>query len=106
MPAGQVPLIRKPAGKLRHRLAGDLDNIVARALRTEPARRYPSVLALPEDTRRHGEGLPVTARKDTLGYRAGKFIRRNKVGVAAGTFVPFALPGGHHLAGARRQTGA
>ena len=70
---------------------GDLDNIVAKALRKEPTRRYPSVLALSEDIRRHCEGLPVTARKDTLGYRAGKFVRRNKAGVAAAALVVLAL---------------
>ncbi len=94
VPAGQVPATREPSGKLRRRLAGDLDNIVAKALRKEPTRRYPSVLALSEDLRRHCEGLPVTARKDTLPYRTGKFIRRNKAGVAAGAFVLFALLGG------------
>ena len=80
-----------PATRLRRRLEGDLDNIVAKALRKEPGRRYPSVLALSEDIRRHCEGLPVTARKDTLGYRAGKFIRRNKVGVTAAAMVVLAL---------------
>ncbi len=72
-------------------LAGDLDNVVAKALSKEPARRYPSVLALSEDLRRHGEGLPVTARKDTLGYRTGKFVRRNKFGVTAAVIVTLAL---------------
>ena len=69
MPAGQLPAPR--ASVTRRRLEGDLDNIVAKALRKEPGHRYPSVLALSEDIRRHCEGLPVTARKDTLGYRAG-----------------------------------
>ena len=91
VPAGQVPATREPAGKLRRQLAGDLDNIVAKALCKEPSRRYPSVLALSEDIRRHGEGLPVTARKDTLVYRAGKFVRRNKVGVTAAALIVFAL---------------
>ena len=91
VPAGQVPVSREPATKLRRRLEGDLDNIVAKALRKEPGRRYPSVLALSEDIRRHCEGLPVTARKDTLRYRAGKFVRRNKVGVTAAVLVVLAL---------------
>ncbi len=65
-------------------LRGDLDTIVLKALRKEPARRYSSVLELSEDLRRHLEGRPVSARKDTLGYRAGRFVRRNRVAVAAG----------------------
>jgi serine/threonine-protein kinase len=69
--------------KLRRKLAGDLDNIVLMAMRKESYRRYSSVEQFSEDIRRHLEGLPVIARKDTFGYRAGKFIRRNKVGVAA-----------------------
>ena len=91
VPGGQVPATRPSATRLRRRLEGDLDNIVAKALRKEPGRRYPSVLALSEDIRRHCEGLPVTTRKDTLGYRAGKFIRRNKVGVTAAAMVVLAL---------------
>ncbi len=77
--------------RLRRRLEGDLDNIVAMALRKEPTRRYPSAAQFSEDIRRHSEGLPVTARKDTLGYRAGKFVRRNQTGVAAAAFVVLAL---------------
>jgi serine/threonine-protein kinase len=69
--------------KLKRRLQGDLDNILMTALRKEPQRRYASVEALSDDIRRHLEGLPVLARKPTLGYRAGKFVRRHTVAVAA-----------------------
>jgi eukaryotic-like serine/threonine-protein kinase len=68
--------------KLRRKLAGDLDNIVLKAMRKEAQRRYASVEQFSEDIRRHLEGLPVIARKDTFGYRAGKFIQRHKVSVA------------------------
>ncbi len=68
--------------KLARQLAGDLDNIVLMALRKEPARRYPSVEQFSEDLRRYLVGLPVVARKDTFSYRAGKFARRHKAGVA------------------------
>ena len=80
--------------KLRRRLRGDLDTILLTALRKEPARRYQSVEQLAGDLRRHLEGLPVRARPDTFGYRAGKFVRRNRVAVAAGTLVILALVGG------------
>jgi eukaryotic-like serine/threonine-protein kinase len=62
---------------------GDLDNIVLMALRKEPERRYSSVAQFSEDIRRHLEGRPVVAHKDTFTYRAQKFIERNKIGVAA-----------------------
>ena len=83
-----------PARKLRRLLAGDLDNIVARALRKEPLRRYGSAALLSEDIRRHLDGVPVQARPDTLPYRLGKFLRRNKAGVAAAALIVLALVGG------------
>lgn len=69
--------------KLSRQLNGDLDNIVLMALRKEPSRRYQSVEQFSEDIRRYLAGLPVVARKDTFSYRAEKFIRRHKAGVAA-----------------------
>jgi len=68
---------------LRRKLAGDIDNIVLMAMRKEPQRRYTSVEQLAEDLRRHLEGLPVIARKDTFAYRSSKFVKRHKAGVAA-----------------------
>ncbi|MCP4662791.1 MAG: serine/threonine protein kinase, partial [bacterium] len=66
------------AHKLRRRLAGDLDSIVLKALRKEPANRYGSVEQLSDDVRRHLDGLPVVAREGALLYRTGKFLRRNR----------------------------
>jgi non-specific serine/threonine protein kinase/serine/threonine-protein kinase len=80
--------------KLRRRLKGDLDNIVLMAMRKEPQRRYATVNQLSEDIRRHLEGQPVVARKDTFGYRAEKFVKRNKAGVAAAALVLITLIGG------------
>jgi len=68
--------------RLRRRLRGDLDNIVMKALRKEPARRYGSAEQLGEDIGRHLDGRPVLAQKDTVGYRMGKFVRRHRIGVA------------------------
>ena len=80
--------------KVRRRLRGDLDTILLTALRKESARRYQSVEQFAGDVRRHLEGLPVRARPDTFGYRAGKFVRRNRVPVAAGVLLALALLGG------------
>ncbi|HWW84595.1 MAG TPA: serine/threonine-protein kinase [Vicinamibacterales bacterium] len=77
--------------KLARRLAGDLDTIVMKALRKEPERRYGSVEQLAEDIRRHTANLPVLARRDTIGYRSAKFIRRHAIGVSAALIVFMAL---------------
>ncbi|AHG88777.1 protein kinase [Gemmatirosa kalamazoonensis] len=79
---------------VRARLRGDLDAIVLRAMHKDPARRYASADALVEDLRRFAVGLPVQARRDSVGYRAGKFVRRHRVAVAMGAFAGLALVGG------------
>src|SRR5262249_52118069 len=83
---------------LRRLLAGDLDNIILKALQKEPARRYASVQELSEDLRRHLEGRPVSARRDAIAYRSAKFVKRHKVGVFAGSatvaVVLFSVVGG------------
>jgi len=68
-------------GKLRARLRGDLDNIVAKALKKRPEERYPSVFALADDLRRFLADEPVSARADSLAYRTAKFVRRNRTAV-------------------------
>lgn len=78
--------IRKP--KL---LRGDLDNIVLKALRKEPPRRYASVQEFSEDIRRHLDGLPVVASPNTFEYRAGKFLQRHRAGVLAAAVVVVTL---------------
>ena len=73
---------------------GDLDNIILKAIRKEPERRYASVEQFAEDIRRHLEGLPVTACKDTFGYRSVKFIRRHRLGAAAAALIFLSLIAG------------
>lgn len=72
-------------------LVGDLDNITLKALRREPERRYKSVEAFADDIERHLKGLPVSARANTLKYRAAKFFQRNKIIVSAAGLVVSAL---------------
>ena len=74
-------------------LRGDLDNIVLMALRKEPERRYASVDQFAEDLRRHLDGRPVAARKDTLLYRTTKFVSRHRAGVAAAALAALLLAG-------------
>ncbi len=79
------------AERLRRELAGDLDTIVMTALRKEPERRYRSAEEFGEDVRRLLAGLPIRARRDTLRYRASKFVGRHKLGTAAGAAACAAL---------------
>jgi serine/threonine protein kinase/Tfp pilus assembly protein PilF len=73
---------------------GELDMIVLKAMHKDPARRYQSAEQLSEDIRRYLGGLPIIARPDTLTYRAAKFIRRQRLGVAAAAALFVALVGG------------
>ncbi len=90
---GQRPAeARRPSAvvtseRLRRRLRGDLDTIVLKATEADPARRYPSAGALAEDVRRHLDRLPIEAHPASAAYRAAKFIRRHRMGVAAATAV-------------------
>lgn len=82
-----------PKSKIQNpkQLKGDLDNIILKALRKEPERRYQSVQEFSEDIRRHLTGLPVTATADTTFYRIEKFVKRHRAGVFTGSLIFFTL---------------
>ena len=97
---------RSAAGDTRSRtpgaaLTGDLGNIVAKALDEDPARRYTTADAFAADLLRHQRHEPVEARAPSLGYRAGKFVRRNRIGVAAAAVVLLTLTGATSLTSAQ-----
>lgn len=77
----------------RGRLVGDLDAIVLRATTEEPAQRYASVEALADDVRRFLEHRPVLARAQTLGYRAGRALRRHWLAALAAGLALVVLAG-------------
>ncbi len=79
-------------------LGTDLETVLGKALAKEPERRYASVEQFANDLRRFLDGRPVLARPDTLGYRAGKFLRRHLVGAAAAAAVIVALAAGAGIA--------
>jgi len=87
--SGEVAAARKSEpSTLRRELAGDLDWIVAKALEKEPDRRYASVSELAADVGRHLHHEPVLAGPPSRAYRARKFVRRHRWGVAtAAAFV-------------------
>ena len=93
--AGDAAALRSTtAPRLRRALEGDLDNILAHALRKAPAERYATVVAFADDLRRHRQHQPVHARPDTLAYRSAKFVRRHRGAVAAGALLSLAVVAG------------
>jgi non-specific serine/threonine protein kinase/serine/threonine-protein kinase len=72
----------------------DLDAIVLKAMRREPAERYGSVELLSEDLGRFLDGNAVEARRGNAAYRMRRFVRRHKVVVAAAALVVLSLLGG------------
>ena len=81
----------KPRAKA---LKGDLDAVIGKALKREPAERYQNAAALADDLERYLAGQPVQAQPDSRAYRLRKFLTRNRVPVAAGSAVALALAAG------------
>ncbi len=75
----------------REPLGRDLDAIILQALRKEPERRYASVDQFADDVSRYLDGRPVIARGDDFSYRAGKFVRRHRLEVAAAALLVITL---------------
>ncbi len=67
---------------LRRLLKGDLDNIIGKAIETEPERRYANAGAFADDIERHLRGLPVHAHPPSGWYRTRKFVQRHRGRVA------------------------
>ena len=82
------------SGALHRRLSGDLDWVVMKAIEKDRARRYESAAELAADIQRHLDHEPVEASPPSAAYRARKFVRRHRVGVAASVAVLLALVGG------------
>src|SRR4029453_5319211 len=82
------------ARDLRRQLRGDLDNVVLKALRKDPAERYATAAELADDVRRYLDGFPVRAAPDRPAYRIAKFLRRHHAAVTAGAAGVFGLVAG------------
>ncbi|MDR3386314.1 MAG: protein kinase [Rudaea sp.] len=70
------------AARLRKLLRGDLDNILLKALRSEPAQRYATANSFGDDIERYLRRQPVVAHPPSRLYRARKFVQRHRGGVA------------------------
>lgn len=89
---------RSSPAMLSGRLRGDLDAIVLKALRKDPAQRYLSVAELAADIRAYLAHRPVAARRGRVRYRMGRFLRRNALATALAATVLLLLVGGLLLA--------
>lgn len=89
---------RRSAARLQRELRGDLDLIVQRCLRIEPAQRYPSAEALAEDLRRWQQRHPIAARQGNRRYRVRRFVQRHWLPLAAALLVLLSLSAGIALA--------
>ena len=76
------------------RLDGDLEAILLKALRKEPLDRYRTAEQLAADIQDYLDGRPVAARRGTFRYRAVKFIRRNRLMIAAAVVLALTLAAG------------
>ncbi len=83
---------------VRKALRGDLDTIVAKALKKDPAARYATADAFARDIRHHLANEPVAARPDGRWYRLHKFLVRNRLGVATTGAVALAVLAGAGVA--------
>jgi eukaryotic-like serine/threonine-protein kinase len=79
--------------RLRRALKGDLETIVATALKKDPRERYPTVLALADDLQRYLDRRPIRARPDTLMYRTRTFVRRHFPAVVTAAVVAVSVAG-------------
>jgi serine/threonine protein kinase len=77
--------------RLARSLRGDLDTIVAKALKKNPQERYASIKALADDLQRYLSFEPISARPDTFPYRVSKFVRRHRGSVTAALLVTLAF---------------
>jgi len=88
--------------RLRRRLHGDLDTIVAKSLKKEPSERYASASALSDDLGRYLSHEPIQARPESTAYRARKFLRRYWIPVTATVVVVTSLALGLYTANRER----
>lgn len=103
-PRADMPRTRGVSStRLRGLLRGDVDTIVMTALRKEPARRYVSAEQFSADIGRYLAGMPITARRDTLGYRVTKFVRRHAMGTALSVLAVLLLAGATAVLYSQRQ---
>jgi serine/threonine protein kinase/tetratricopeptide (TPR) repeat protein len=77
--------------RLGRALSRELETILHKSLKKSPGERYGSVAEMADDLRRYLADQPIAARPDTVRYRAVKFVRRHRRGLAAVTAIVTAI---------------
>ena len=90
-PAPPSRVATRGANISARQLRGDIDAIVAKALRHDPGQRYPDAASLADDLRRHLGGWPLLAQRDSRLHRIRKFCGRHRIAVPAAIFGVLAL---------------
>jgi eukaryotic-like serine/threonine-protein kinase len=86
------------------RLRGDLDAIILKALERNPVRRYATAQDLRSDLYRYLDGVPVSARRQTAGYRAARFVRRHLLAVSVAAALLLAATAGAVIYGLQARS--
>jgi tetratricopeptide (TPR) repeat protein len=86
-----------PPSRINPALRGDLDFILAMALRKEPESRYAAVDAFADDLRAFLESRPVHARSGSAWYLTQKFLRRQWLPAGVVTVAVVCLLGGLYV---------
>ena len=94
VPASQAARQMPESSAWARELKGDLDTIVLKALRKDPADRYATAAAFADDIERYLKGKPVQAQADSAWYRGRKFLGRHRLGAAMTMLVVVALAAG------------
>ncbi|HSD17362.1 MAG TPA: serine/threonine-protein kinase [Thermomonas sp.] len=84
----------EPLSRMRRVLRGELDWVVAKAMRHDRNQRYASAAAMADDLQRFLDGRPLQAVPASRGYAMRKFAQRHRTGIAAAALVALALVGG------------
>ncbi|MGQ0649263.1 MAG: serine/threonine-protein kinase [Gemmatimonadaceae bacterium] len=90
---GDQSVRRTTSAALARTCRGDIDTILATALRKNAGERYRTVEAFADDLKRYLQHEPIAAQRASLGYRARRFVRRNRVAMAAAGVTVLGLVG-------------
>jgi hypothetical protein len=85
----EVAALKREPESLARAAGADLNAVIQKALRKSPGERYASASDMARDIERHLSGRPVLARRQTWGYKAGRFVGRHRMQLLGAAVVAF-----------------